>query len=76
MKTINMIESKDSDYYYSEEGLLVFTERHHLKRGYCCNNNCRHCPYKLESENLVKSNGANGSDSVYQKTGDNKDQQA
>jgi hypothetical protein len=23
----------------------VFTAQHHLKRGYCCGNGCRHCPY-------------------------------
>ena len=33
------------DYYFSEEGYLVFTERYHLKRGYCCKSGCRHCPY-------------------------------
>lgn len=33
------------DFYYSEEGYLVFTERYHLKRGYCCKSGCRHCPY-------------------------------
>jgi hypothetical protein len=25
---------------------LVFTAQYHLRRGYCCNSNCRHCPYK------------------------------
>jgi len=39
------------DYYFSEEGYLVFTEAYHLKRGYCCQNNCRHCPYKPKKEN-------------------------
>ena len=39
------------DYYFSEEGYLVFTEAYHLKRGYCCQNNCRHCPYKMKKEN-------------------------
>ena len=34
-----------SDYYYSEEGYIVFTEQYHLKRGYCCQSGCRHCPY-------------------------------
>jgi hypothetical protein len=24
----------------------VFTAAYHLKRGYCCNSDCRHCPYK------------------------------
>lgn len=33
------------DYYFSEEGFLVFTEKYHLKRGYCCQSRCRHCPY-------------------------------
>lgn len=33
------------DFYY-EGPYLVFTEAYHLKRGYCCNSNCRHCPYK------------------------------
>ncbi len=28
-----------------ENGLLVFTEAYHLKRGYCCGSGCRHCPY-------------------------------
>ncbi|MFN3487635.1 MAG: DUF5522 domain-containing protein [Emticicia sp.] len=32
------------DYYY-ENGFLVFTSEYHLKRGYCCKNGCRHCPY-------------------------------
>ncbi|MBN8651562.1 MAG: hypothetical protein J0L67_09045 [Cytophagales bacterium] len=31
--------------FYWENGLLVFTEAYHLKRGYCCTNGCRHCPY-------------------------------
>jgi hypothetical protein len=34
------------DYYLTDEGYIVFTETYHLKRGYCCQNNCRHCPYK------------------------------
>ena len=37
------MEKKD---YYIEEGKVVFTEDYHKKRGYCCNNSCRHCPYK------------------------------
>ena len=31
--------------FYMENGLLVFTAAYHLKRGYCCNSGCRHCPY-------------------------------
>lgn len=33
------------DYYFSEEGYIVFTEQYHLKRGHCCQSGCRHCPY-------------------------------
>jgi hypothetical protein len=33
------------DFYY-EGPCLVFTEAYHRKRGYCCNSNCRHCPYR------------------------------
>ena len=33
------------DFYY-EGPYLVFTAAYHLKRGYCCNSGCRHCPYK------------------------------
>jgi hypothetical protein len=31
--------------YYIENGLLVFTEAYHLRRGHCCKSGCRHCPY-------------------------------
>lgn len=31
--------------YYMENGFLVFTKWYHLKRGRCCGNGCRHCPY-------------------------------
>jgi Family of unknown function (DUF5522) len=37
-----LVEGED---YYLENGLLVFTASYHLKRGYCCHSNCRHCPY-------------------------------
>ena len=33
------------DFYYSDEGYIVFTKNYHLKRGYCCKSNCKHCPY-------------------------------
>lgn len=34
------------DDFYVEKGKFVWTEKFLLNRGYCCNNNCRHCPYK------------------------------
>jgi len=33
------------DYYLSQEGYIVFTEKYHLKRGFCCKSSCQHCPY-------------------------------
>ena len=36
------------DFYY-EGPYLVFTAAYHLKRGYCCNSDCRHCPYKEQT---------------------------
>lgn len=33
-------------HYYLEEGRVVFTALQHKERGYCCGNNCRHCPYE------------------------------
>jgi hypothetical protein len=33
------------DYYINGQGLMVFTEKYHLKRGYCCGSGCKHCPF-------------------------------
>ena len=33
------------DYYLNENGYIIFTEKYHLKRGKCCQNGCKHCPY-------------------------------
>ncbi|MBO1321049.1 DUF5522 domain-containing protein [Acanthopleuribacter pedis] len=33
------------DHYTNEQGYMVFTERFHVKRGICCGNGCRHCPF-------------------------------
>ena len=33
------------DFYYSPEGFIIFTAKYLLKRGYCCKNGCKHCPY-------------------------------
>ena len=32
--------------FYMEGPYVVFTAAYHLRRGYCCNSDCRHCPYK------------------------------
>ena len=31
--------------FYFDNGLMVFTAAHHLRRGWCCGSGCRHCPY-------------------------------
>jgi Family of unknown function (DUF5522) len=36
------------DFYFTPEGYKCFTEKHHLKRGYCCKSGCRHCPFVKE----------------------------
>lgn len=36
----------DPEDYYFEGPYMVFTAAYHLKRGYCCNSGCRHCPYR------------------------------
>jgi hypothetical protein len=41
-RTNNQIEGID---FYVENGKYIFTAWHHLKRGDCCGNGCRHCPY-------------------------------
>lgn len=46
-KRSQLVEGVD---YYLEAGRFVFTATYHLKRGYCCNSGCRHCPYRRETE--------------------------
>jgi len=36
---------KENRDYYTENGALVFTADYLKRRGYCCDNGCRHCPY-------------------------------
>jgi hypothetical protein len=38
------------DFYFTPEGFKCFTEKHHLKRGYCCKSGCRHCPYGYDKK--------------------------
>ena len=42
-----LVENQD---YYLENGLMVLTAAYHLRRGYCCDQGCRHCPYAEASE--------------------------
>jgi hypothetical protein len=38
------------DEFYFDGPYLVFTEVYHLRRGFCCNSGCRHCPYEKADE--------------------------
>jgi hypothetical protein len=39
---------EEVDYYFNEDGFMVFTAAYHLKRGYCCKNGCKHCPWNYK----------------------------
>jgi hypothetical protein len=40
------IEAHDPGYLDPQTGLFVTTAAEHLRRGTCCANDCRHCPYR------------------------------
>lgn len=43
-KSADGVTVEGEDYYF-EGALVVFTGRFLLRRGYCCESGCRHCPY-------------------------------
>jgi hypothetical protein len=38
------------DFYFNDDGLMVLTEKYHLKRGYCCKSDCTHCPFETSKK--------------------------
>jgi hypothetical protein len=54
---VPLVEGED---YYLDHGLMVLTARYHLRRGYCCDQGCRHCPF----EELSRSNDAESNDTT------------
>jgi len=40
--------------FYHEKELIVFTKRYLLKRGFCCDKGCRHCPYVKDTDDKYK----------------------
>jgi len=42
------VKNQRKTYTDPNTGFTVFTEYAHLKRGRCCGNSCRHCPYKTK----------------------------
>ncbi|HSR70595.1 MAG TPA: DUF5522 domain-containing protein [Acidobacteriota bacterium] len=51
---MSLVEGRD---YYIENGLFVLKAEYLLRRGYCCGNGCRHCPYPKEDAPAVKAPG-------------------
>ncbi len=46
----SVTQKKDEADFYKENGLVVFTAAFLSKRGYCCKNSCRHCPYGFKNK--------------------------
>lgn len=40
----------DGHDYYMDGPWLVFTREYHLRRGYCCQSGCRHCPWNYRKD--------------------------
>ena len=38
-------DPNEPDWVLNEDGLLMATRSFLLRRGYCCGNGCRNCPY-------------------------------
>ncbi|MFT7073661.1 DUF5522 domain-containing protein [Patiriisocius sp. Uisw_017] len=49
------IKIEEGDFYLTPEGYKCFTEQYHLKRGYCCESGCRHCPYGFNRKTNKKN---------------------
>lgn len=43
--TVDAAAPREGEFYF-EGPYMVFTEAYHLRRGHCCNSDCRHCPYR------------------------------
>lgn len=44
-----LVEGED---YYMDGAYMVFTAAYHLKRGYCCQSGCRHCPWRSKADEV------------------------
>ena len=51
MELENLNQLEEDDFYLTSKGYKVFTKKYHLKRGYCCKSNCRHCPFDFKNQN-------------------------
>ena len=50
-RTEKLVEGND---FYLEEGLMVLTRKYLLRRGSCCGNTCRNCPYDYEAVDALQ----------------------
>ncbi len=55
------------DYYWDKRGFRIFTEQYLLRRGYCCKDNCKHCPYGFSGRNNPEHSKSRYSDKIYNK---------
>lgn len=56
-------------YYLNPDGFVVFTEKYHLEKGFCCGNGCLHCPFQYENvpepqRSVLLSRSASGVNSI------------
>jgi hypothetical protein len=47
LNRVPLVEGED---FYWEGAVMVFTARYLARRGYCCENGCRHCPYDFKKK--------------------------
>lgn len=40
---------EEEEFYFNDNGLVVFNAEYLLQRGYCCGNGCKHCPYDYKN---------------------------
>jgi len=56
----NRPELEKDDFYLSQDGYKVYTEKYLLKRGYCCKSGCKHCPYGYDKKTgLIRKSNSN-----------------
>jgi Family of unknown function (DUF5522) len=57
LKETNLISLVEGEDFYREGAALVFTALYHLRRGYCCESGCRHCPFdEAARANVLEGN--------------------
>jgi hypothetical protein len=61
-KSIVVSDLKEGEDFYFERGLMVLTAKYLLKRGYCCKNACRNCPYGFTKKKQAAQDAAQNKD--------------